>query len=397
MHFLLPLYYRLNLTSIYGYIEQRMGHISYKTSAVLFLISKLIGAGFRLFIVALVLQITVFEPLGLPFALNAIISVFLIWAYTVKGGIKSIVWTDLIQTFFLIFAVIFTIFAIQKELGISFFEMTTAIGNNSQFQIFDFSNFWGNNNHFVKQFISGSFITIVMSGLDQDMMQKNLSLKNVHEAKKNFLSFGIAFVPVNFLFLSLGVLFVIYMNQMGIAVPAKTDQIYPLLATNYLSYSVAIFFILGIIASAFSSANSALIAMTTSFMVDIYGTKGRDERTLNRTRILVHTMMAALLIGIVILFNAFNDDSVVNAIFKFAGYTYGPLLGLFVVGMFTKWNIRDRLVPIIATLSIIATVLIDRFSVELLYGYKFGFEILLLNGALTIIGLFLCRTQHSQK
>ena len=397
MHFLLPLYYRLNLTSIYGYIQQRIGHTSYKTSAVLFLISKLIGAGFRLFIVALVLQITVFEPLGLPFALNAIISVFLIWAYTVKGGIKSIVWTDLIQTFFLIFAVVFTIFAIQKELGMSFLEMTSAIGSNSQFQIFDFSNFWGNNNHFFKQFISGAFITIVMSGLDQDMMQKNLSLKNVHEAKKNFLSFSIAFVPVNFIFLCLGVLFVIYMNQMGIAIPAKTDQIYPLLATNYLSYSVAIFFILGIIASAFSSANSALIAMTTSFMVDIYGTNGKDERTLNRTRILVHTMMAALLIGIVILFNAFNDDSVVNAIFKFAGYTYGPLLGLFVVGMFTKWNIRDHIVPIIATISIIATVLIDRFSVELLFGYKFGFEILLLNGALTILGLLLCRTQHSQK
>ena len=269
MHFLLPLYYRLNLTSIYGYIQQRIGHTSYKTSAVLFLISKLIGAGFRLFIVALVLQITVFEPLGLPFALNAIISVFLIWAYTVKGGIKSIVWTDLIQTFFLIFAVVFTIFAIQKELGMSFLEMTSAIGSNSQFQIFDFSNFWGNNNHFFKQFISGAFITIVMSGLDQDMMQKNLSLKNVHEAKKNFLSFSIAFVPVNFIFLCLGVLFVIYMNQMGIAIPAKTDQIYPLLATNYLSYSVAIFFILGIIASAFSSANSALSSMTTSFMVDI--------------------------------------------------------------------------------------------------------------------------------
>ena len=184
------------------------------------------------------------------------------------------------------------------------------------------------------------------------------------------------------------------MNAKGIAIPTKTDQIYPLLATNYLSYSVAIFFILGIIASAFSSANSALIAMTTSFMVDIYGTHGRNESSLNRTRILVHTMMATLLIGIVILFNTFNDDSVVNAIFKFAGYTYGPLLGLFVVGMFTKWNIRDRLVPIVATLSIIATVLIDRYSVELLAGYKFGFEILLLNGALTILGLLICRRKY---
>ena len=207
------------------------------------------------------------------------------------------------------------------------------------------------------------------------------------------MSFSIAFVPVNFIFLCLGVLFVIYMNAKGIAIPAKTDQIYPLLATNYLSYSVAIFFILGIIASAFSSANSAIIAMTTSFMVDIYGTKGKDERSLNRTRIIVHTAMAALLIGIVILFNAFNDDSVVNAIFKFAGYTYGPLLGLFVVGMFTKWNIRDRFVPLVAALSIITTVLIDRYSVELLYGYKFGFEILLVNGAFTILGLLLCRNR----
>lgn len=389
MYVLLPLYYRLKLTSIYGFIEQRFGFSAYKTSAVLFLLSKIIGAGFRLFVVALVLQITIFAPLGLPFYLNAIISVFLIWAYTFKGGIKSIVWTDMIQTFFLIFAVVFTIFAIKNELGMSFGEMTTAIGNSDHFQMFDFSNFWSNENNFFKQFISGAFITIVMTGLDQDMMQKNLTLRNIKEAKKNFFSFSLAFVPVNFIFLCLGVLFVIFMQTKGIAMPAKTDEIYPLLATKHLSFGVGICFVLGIIASAFSSANSAMIAMTTSFMVDIYGLKNKSEKKLKKTRFVVHLCNAIVLALVIILFEAFNDESVVKAIFKFAGYTYGPLLGLYLLGIFTKIEVKDKVIPFIAIFSIVASVLIDKFSETLLFGYKFGFEILLLNGLITIIGLLI--------
>lgn len=394
MQVLLPLYYRYKLNSIYGFIEQRFGFRGYKTSAVLFLLSKIIGAGFRLFIVTLVLQITVFDPLGLPFFLNAILSVFLIWVYTFKGGIKSIVWTDLIQTFFLIFAVVFTIFSIKDELGFSFGGMVSAIGDSPNFRMFDFSNFWTNENNFFKQFISGAFITIVMTGLDQDMMQKNLSLKNIKEAKKNFFSFSLSFVPVNFIFLCLGVLFVIYMQAKGIAIPAKTDEIYPMLATKYLSFGVGICFILGVIAAAFSSANSALVAMTTSFMVDIYGLKGRSEEHLKKTRFIVHLSNAIILALVIILFEAFNDESVVKAIFKFAGYTYGPLLGLYFLGIFTKIQIHDKAIPYICAISVVASVLIDKYSETLLFGYKFGFEILLLNGLITTVGLLIFRKKN---
>lgn len=393
MYILLPLYYKMNLTSIYGYIEQRFGKISYKTSALLFLISKLIGAGFRLFIVILVLQITVFDPLHLPLFMNAIISVMLIWAYTIKGGIKSIIWTDMIQTFFLIFAVCFTIFSISKELNMNFSTLVQSIYTNEQFKLFDFSNFWTNENNFFKQFISGAFITIVMTGLDQDMMQKNLSLRNIHEAKKNFFSFSLALIPVNFIFLCLGVLFVIYINTKS-GIPAmKPDEIYPILATKYLPYSVTVFFILGIIASAFSSANSAMIAMTTSFMIDIYNNKEKDEAKLKNVRNITHTVVALSFICIILLFNVFNDESIVKTIFKFAGYTYGPLLGLFFIGLFTKWKIKDKNVPYISLISIILTILIDVFSEQLFFGYKFGFEILILNGIITITGLYLSRVK----
>lgn len=390
-HLLLPLYYKLNLTSIYTYIGNRFGRYSYKTSALLFLLSKTIGAAFRLFIVNLVLQITIFDPLHLPFSLNVFLSVFLIWAYTFKGGIKSIIWTDLIQTFFLIFAVIFTIFFIRKILDLSFQEMVSQIIHSPQAQIFDFQNFWNNPNNFFKQFIGGIFIAIVMNGLDQDMMQKNLSLKNIREAKKNFLSFSLAYIPVNFLFLCLGVLFFIYMSQSGIPIPAKTDSIYPLLATQYLPPVIGIFFMLGVIAAAFSSANSALVAMTTSFTVDVYPVQQYPESRQKRIRFYTHLGNALLLILVIIAFHTFNDQSVVYAIFKFAGYTYGPLLGLFFTGILLKTQIRDAAVPYIALFSIILTVLIDLYSTVLFNGYRFGFEILLVNGLLTIIGLQLFR------
>ncbi|MDL2252101.1 sodium:solute symporter, partial [Odoribacter sp. OttesenSCG-928-J03] len=302
-HVLLPLYYRMNLTSIYTYIEKRFGFRSYKTSAVLFLLSKIIGAAFRLFIVTLVLQITIFDPLNIPFYINASASVFIIWAYTFRGGIKAIIWTDLIQTFFLIFAVVFTIIQIQNALGFSFSEMVSQIYHHPQAEIFDFSNFRGNPNNFFKQFIAGIFIAIVMTGLDQDMMQKNLSLKNIREAKKNFLSFSVASMPVIFIFLSLGVLFSIYMSQTGIPVPAKTDEIYPMLATQHLSTATGIFFMLGVIAAAFSSANSAIIALTTSFTVDIYNIKKHTKKTQNKVRFYTHLANAVILAAVIILFN----------------------------------------------------------------------------------------------
>lgn len=390
-HILLPLYYKLNLTSIYTYVGERFGSRAYKTSAALFLLSKTIGASFRLFIVTLVLQITIFAPLHIPYALNALCCVAIIWAYTFKGGIKAIVWTDLVQTFFLIFAVIFTIFSIQQALGFSFQETLNRIYHSTQFQIFDFSDPWSNPNYFLKQFIAGIFIAIVMTGLDQDMMQKNLSLKNIREAKKNFLTFSIISIPVCFIFMCLGVLFFIYMNQTGIPIPGKTDSIYPMLATQHLSTATGILFMLGVIAAAFSSANSALVAMTTSFTVDLYGIKNKSEKEKKTIRFYTHIGNALLLAGVMIAFSTFNNESVVYAIFKFAGYTYGPLLGLFFVGILLKTRVHDKAIPFIAVISILLTIGIDRFSAQLLNGYQFGFEILLLNGALTITGLLLCR------
>lgn len=388
---LLPLYYKLNLTSIYTYIGERFGYRAYKTSAALFLLSKTIGASFRLFIVTLVLQITIFTPLQIPYAVNALFCVTILWAYTFKGGIKAIVWTDLVQTFFLIFAVIFTIFSIQQALGFSFTDTLSRIYHCPQFQIFDFDNPWSNPNHFFKQFIAGIFIAIVMTGLDQDMMQKNLSLKNIREAKKNFLTFSITSIPVCFIFMCLGVLFFIYMNQTGISLPPKTDSIYPMLATQHLSTSTGILFMLGVIAATFSSANSALVAMTTSFTVDIYGIADKTEKEKKKIRLYTHTGNALLLAGVMIAFSTFNNESVVYAIFKFAGYTYGPLLGLFFIGILFKTQIRDKAIPFVAVVSILLTVSIDHYSASLLNGYRFGFEILLLNGALTIIGLLLFR------
>jgi SSS family transporter len=394
---LLPLYYKMNLTSIYTYIEQRFGISSYKTSAVLFLVSKVIGAAFRMFIVALVLQTTVFNPLGISFEVNVFITIALIWLYTFKGGIKSIIWTDMIQTSCLVFAVIFTIFVIKSQLGFSFTDMFVAINDSSQSKIFDFSNFIGNKHNFIKQFIAGVFITIVMVGLDQDMMQKNLSLKNIKEAKKNFLSFAIAFVPVNFIFLCLGVLFVIYMNTKGIAMPLMEngtiagDKIYTLLAMNHLGSATAIMFILGVIAAAFSSANSALIALTTSYMIDISPSADKSEKYRKNKRTLVHIGFSIIIALVIIFFNALNNDSVVSAIFKFAGYTYGPLLGLFTMGIFFKTKLKDKFVPIVCFVSPVVTYLLDMYSVEIFSGYKFGFEVLILNGILSFIGLYLIR------
>lgn len=389
---LLPLYYKMNLTSIYTFMNVRFGKSSYKTSAVLFLVSRVVGAAFRVFIVALVLQITLFEPLHVPFEINVCLIMLMIWLYTFKGGIKSIIWSDLFQTSMFIAAVIFTIIIIKNKLGLSFGGMVEQIFQNPQSQIFDFSDFINNKYNFFKQFIGGIFLTITMVGMDQDMMQKNLSLKNIGEAKKNFFTFSISFVLVNLLFLILGVLLFMFLSAQNIQMPSRTDEIYPLIATNYLGTATIIFFILGIVAATFSSANSAIIALTTSFMVDIYGQKDKTEAKLKKTRYIVHTSFAVLLVFVILVFNAFNDRSVVEAIFKFAGYTYGPLLGLFTLGvLFKKIDLNDRFVPIICIITPILTVLFDKFSEILLNGYKFGFEILILNGLLTFIGLLLIR------
>ncbi len=389
---LLPLYYKLNLVSIYTYLDQRFGYYSYKSGAFFFLLSRTIGASFRLFLVAGVLQIAVFNQLGMPFYFSVLITILLIWVYTFKGGIKTIVWTDALQTFFMLSAVIITIFIILDKMDISLLESVVLIKNSSYSNIFYFD--WKSSNDFFKQFFSGAFIAIVMTGLDQDMMQKNLTCKNLGDAQKNIFWFCVILVIANLLFLSLGALLYIYSESLNIPIPQRSDDLYPILALNNLGGLTSIIFLLGIIAAAYSSADSALTSLTTSFCIDFLNI----DNSLNKKKIrfFVHIGFSVILFLVILIFKEINDESVINSIFKAAGYTYGPLLGLFSFGIFTKYNVRDRFVLPICILSPAFSYIINMYSEQLLFGYKFGFEILLLNGLITFLGLFLIRKKQLQ-
>jgi SSS family transporter len=384
---LLPLYYKLNLTSIYSYLEQRMGFWSYKTGAFYFLFSRVIGAAFRLYLVANVLQFSVFDSWNIPYWLTVAITILLIWIYTFKGGIKTIVWTDSLQTFFMLMAVGVTIYSIGSQMDLNVGAMMDLIDKSDYSKIFFFDD-WRDSKFFWKQFLGGAFIAIVMTGLDQDMMQKNLSCKNIGEAQKNMFSFSFVLVLVNLFFLALGALLFIYSSKNGISIPAKADDLYPMLAIqNYLGPVVSVFFILGLIAAAYSSADSALTALTTSFCVDFLEIEKRKESTKIKTRRIVHIAMSVVLFIVILIFNVINDDSVVSSLFKAAGYTYGPLLGLYFFGLYTKKRVVDKFVPIVCLLSPVLTYVVNMYSEELMWGYKFGFELLLLNGVITFIGL----------
>lgn len=384
---LMPLYYRLNLISIYTFLEQRFGFWSYKTGAVFFLISKIVGASFRLFLAAGVLQIAVFNSWNVPFWVTVTITILLIWLYTFRGGIKTIVWTDTLQTTFMVSAVLLSIFMIKDELGMTFSSMAGAIQESSYSKIFFWD--WKTNNNFFKQFFSGAFIAIVMTGLDQDMMQKNLTCRSLKDAQKNMFSFTAILVVVNFIFLSLGALLFIYAHEKGVAIPERTDDLYPLLALNHFSTAVGILFLLGIIAAAYSSADSALAGLTTSFCVDILNFKDQEEDRNKKTRMAVHVGFSLVLLVAILIFNSFNDRSVITAVFLAAGYTYGPLLGLYAFGMFTKIKVKDKWVPLVCIISPVLSYWINLNSEELLGGYKFGFEILIVNGLLTFLGLLM--------
>ena len=386
---LMPMYYRLNLTSIYTYLGQRFGNYSYKTGASFFLLSRVIGASFRLFLVANVLQITVFNALNIPFWITVVITILLIWLYTFKGGIKTIIWTDSLQTIFMLLAVGVTIILISKQLNLDFKGLVETIIDNQHSKLFYFEDF-KERNFFFKQFFAGAFIAIVMTGLDQDMMQKNLSCKNIHEAKKNMYWMSFSLVPVNLLFMSLGVLLVVFAQQNGILIPERTDDLFPLIATQgYVSPIVSIFFIIGLVAAAYSSADSALTALTTSFTVDILNPKNKTEEELKVTRKKVHVGVSVALVIVILIFNAINNESVISAIFKVAGYTYGPLLGMYAFGMFTNLKTKDEYVPLIAIASPVICFVLNAFSTELLGGYQFGFELLILNGLITFIGMYI--------
>lgn len=386
---LMPLYYRLQLTSIYTYLDGRFGRYSYKTGASFFLLSRIVGASFRLFLVASVLQLAVFDTWNVPFWVTVVVTIGLIWLYTNRGGIRTIIWTDTLQTFSMLTALVVSIILITRAMDLSLGEMIGRVASGEDSRIFVFER-WRTENHFIKHFLSGAFITIVMTGLDQDMMQKNLSCRNIRDAKKNMYLMSFALVPVNLVFLFLGAVLIQFAGFRGIPIPETTDNLFPLIATGgYLPQVVGVFFIVGLVAAAYSSADSALTALTTSFTVDILeGRRFGDER-LTRIRRRVHLGISLVLGLTILLFRVINDESVIAALFRFAGYTYGPLLGLYAFGLFTRRGVRDRWVPWLAVLSPVLSFLLSYFSEELFHGYRFGFELLIVNGAIMFLGLWL--------
>jgi Na+/proline symporter len=384
---LLPLYYRLKLTSIYSYLGQRFGFWSYKTGAGFFLLSRTLGASLRMFLVINVLQIFVFDAWNIPFWVNVLIFITLIIVYTFKGGIKTIIWTDTLQTTFMLLAVILSVVYISKNLNISVPDLVKTVKDSSFSKIFITD--WHHERFFLKQFFSGMFITIVMTGLDQEMMQKNLSCRNIREAQKNMFTFSGIIFFVNLLFLFLGAILLIFVKNRGINV-ATTDDIFPTVAISYLGPVAGVVFLIGLISAAFPSADGALTSLTTSVSIDFLRLDKRDlpEKQKTRIRYVVHMTIALLFFVSVMVFSAVNDEAVIDKLFTIAGYTYGPLLGLYSFGLFTKRVVKDKVTPFIAILSPVICYFLSTYSVQLLNGYKFGFELLLLNGLLTFTGLW---------
>ncbi len=397
---LMPIYYRLNVTSIYEYLLDRFGTVSHKTGAFFFFVSRVLGAAFRLFLVAIVLQQFVFDAWNVPFEVTVILSILLIWIYTHRGGIKTIVWTDTLQTLFMIVAVCISIYLINKELGWSFSEFLASDELKNYNNIFVTDSFL-ERSHFIKSFLGGMFITICMTGLDQDMMQKNLTCKTLKDAQKNMVSFSIVLVAVTFIFMLLGALLFIYAGKNNIAIPLmdgspKTDLLFPEIALNSgLGITLAATFMLGLIAAAYSSADSALTSLTTSYCVDFMNIEKRPSQEQKRLRKKVHIGMSILLVIVIIIFKHVLNKNIIDSLLTVAGYTYGPLLGLFAFGIFTKFKVKDNYVWIVALCSVIITVIIGNIPAENIGDYQVGYELLPINGLLTFIGLILIRSKKS--
>ena len=387
---LTPLFYRMNLVSIYGYLENRFGLSSYKTGAWFFFISKMLGASVRLFLVCVVMQLLVFDPLRLPFVLNVICTVALVWIYTVQGGVKSLIWTDTLKTFCLILSVALCIYYIASNLGFNFSEMVGAISNHEYSRMFFFDDI-NDKRYFFKQFFAGVFTMIAMTGLDQDMMQRNLSCKNFKDSQKNMITSGILQFFVVAMFLILGVLLFIFAARNGIQTPAKTDELFPMIATQgYFPMVVSILFVLGLISAAYSAAGSALTALTTSFTVDMLESiKKKDESAVSRTRKRVHIGMAVVMGIVILIFNVLNNTNVVDAVYVLASYTYGPILGMFAFGIFTKRKVRDKFVPIVAVASPMLCFVLQQNSEKWFHGYVISYELLIINALFSFIGLLI--------
>lgn len=386
---LMPLYYRLHLVSIYTYLEQRFNFWSYKTGALFFMISRTIGSSLRLYLAATVLDLFLFRAWNVPFSVTVATTIVLIWIYTFKGGIKTIVWTDTFQTTFLVSAVCIAVWQISDKLGMSLSDMVSVVNQSQYSKIFFFDDptsklfFW-------KQFLGGAFIAITMTGMDQEIMQKNLTCKNIGEAQKNMFWFSLIMVVVTLLFLVLGALLYLYANQRGLALPESSDELFPRLALNELGLAVGVFFLLGITASSYASADSALAGLTTSFCIDFLNFENKEESQKRRQKLIVHIGFSLVFLIVILVFKEINERSVVDAVLNVAGYTYGPLLGLFFFGIFTKRQVRDKLVPVVCVLSPMISYWISTNSVEFFPWYGgMGIEVLILNGIITFSGLFI--------
>ncbi|MCJ8209243.1 sodium:solute symporter [Mucilaginibacter sp. RS28] len=393
---LLPLYYKLNLVSIYTYLEKRFGYYSYKTGSVIFIVSRVIGSAFRLYLVAIVFQRFIFDALHVPFGVTVALYLILIWSYTFKGGLKTIIITDTLQTVFLLLSVVLSIYFISESLHLNIGQTFEAVKQSSYSKMFFWEDLAGSKNHFLKQFLGGVFVTISMTGLDQDLMQKNLSCKNIGEAQKNMLTFTIVFVVINLFFLSVGALLYQYAaaNHIDVNAMKTTDHLFPEIALRHLNVLPATIFMLGLTAATFATTDSALTALTTSFCIDFLKfdkSKDQNSAELVKKRHLVHVGFSVVVLLVILVFRALNDDSVVNGIFKAAGYTYGPLLGLFAFGIMTEKGIADKAVPVICLLSPVLSFFLEKYLL-VWFGYAVGFELIVLNGLITFL-LLLISTQ----
>lgn len=394
---LVPLFYRKNLISIYGYLEERFGAKTYKSGAWLFFVSKLLGASVRFFVVCAVLQLLVFTPLHIPFVFNVIVTIALIWLYTFQGGVKTVIWTDTLKSFCLIMSVVLCIYFVAQNLGFSFGDMVGAVKGHYSSKIFFFEDpksglyFW-------KQFIAGAFMAIAMTGLDQDMMQRTLACKDTRQAQKNMVVTAFMQFFVIALFLILGTLMLIFMERMGLEQPAKSDDIFGMVATHSsMPVIVGVLFIVGLVGAAYSAVGSALTSLTTSFTVDILQShKKQDNDRLARTRKGVHLLMSALMGIVIIIFYYISEEDAISAVYTLASYTYGPILGLFVFGMFTKRPVRDKLVPVVCVIAPALSWCVQR-ALSYFWGYETSFELLLINAFLTYLGLALLSAGKAQR
>lgn len=391
---LVPLFYKLNLVSIYSWLGTRFGERARLAGSFFFIISQLVGASLRLFLVVGVLQLAVFNAVGIPFALTVFITIGLVWIYTVRGGIKTIVWTDTLQTIFMLVSVVLTIVVICRALDFNFAGAFTAIRESEFSRVLDFD--WRSGHNVWKQLVAGIAITVAINGLDQNIMQKNLTCRTLKDCKVNMFSFSFLFFITNVLFLSLGALLYIFAVNKGITLPEKSDDVFPFLSLQHFGMAAGLFFLLGITAAAYSSVDSSLTSLTTSFCIDFLKINPKDARQ-KRKRIFVHIAFSFLMFLVIVLFRELNNSSVVTVVLKAVGYTYGPILGLFAFGLCTHYQLKNKYLPIICLLSPVLSYLINCYSEKWLWGYRFGFEILLLNGLLCFIGLFLIREQKNKK